>query len=63
MPYKFKGASLAVTVSMGGATGREESAGELIEEAREALGRAQTAGPDTVIAGPGTVLEAVLLPE
>lgn len=63
MPYKFEGASLAVTVSMGGATGRVESAGELIEEAREALGRAQTAGPDTVIAGPGTVLEAVLLPE
>jgi two-component system cell cycle response regulator len=63
MPFKFGGASLAVTVSMGGATGREESAGELIEEAREALVRAQTAGPDTVIAGPGTVLSAVLLPE
>jgi two-component system, cell cycle response regulator len=63
MPYKFEGASLAVTVSMGGATGRAESAGELIEEDRRALGRAQTAGPDTVIAGPSAALEAVLLPE
>ena len=63
MPYKFEGESLAVTVSLGGDTGREESAGELIEEAREALQRAQTAGPDTIIAGSSTELEAVLLPE
>ncbi len=63
MPFRFEGAALAVTVSLGGATGRAESAGELIEEAREALRRARTAGPDTAIAGPSTVLEAVLLPE
>jgi hypothetical protein len=48
---------------VGGATGREESAGELIEAAREALWRAQTAGPDTVVAGRSTDLAAVLTPE
>jgi diguanylate cyclase (GGDEF)-like protein len=63
MPYRFEGASLGVTVSMGGATGRGQSAGELIAEAREALERAQGAGPGTVVAGPSTFLEALLLPE
>jgi diguanylate cyclase (GGDEF)-like protein len=63
MPFRFEGASLAVTVSIGGATGREESAGQLIEGAREALARAQEAGPDTICAGPDCVLEAVLVPE
>jgi two-component system, cell cycle response regulator len=63
IPYKYEGAALAVTVSLGGASGRKESAGELIAEAREALGEAKAGGRDKVVAGPKTVLEAVLLPE
>jgi PleD family two-component response regulator len=47
-------------VSVGGASGRDESAGELIAEARRALGEAKAAGRDVVVAGRETSLEAVL---
>jgi diguanylate cyclase (GGDEF)-like protein len=63
VPFRLKGRTVDVTVSVGGATGREESAGELIAEARQALGEAKGAGRDTVVAGRKVLLEAVLIPE
>jgi two-component system cell cycle response regulator len=62
-PFESAGEKVDVTVSVGGASGREESAGELIARAREALGEAQGAGRDTVVAGRKIILEAVLIPE
>jgi diguanylate cyclase (GGDEF)-like protein len=60
-PFAHAGLRLDVTVSLGGATGCEESAGELIARAQASLGRAQAAGPDSVVAGRPAVLEAVLM--
>lgn len=62
-PFKSAGERVGVTVSVGGASGREESAGELIAKARAALTEAQGAGRDTVVAGRKIILEAVLIPE
>jgi diguanylate cyclase (GGDEF)-like protein len=62
-PFESAGEHVGVTVSVGGASGREESAGELIAKARRALADAQRAGRDTVVAGRKVVLEAVLIPE
>ena len=52
MPYKFKGASLAVTVSMGGATGRQESAGELHRGGARGSRAGPDRRPDTVVRRP-----------
>ena len=62
-PFSHEDQELEVTVSLGGVVGSEESAGELIARAQRALGEAQTAGPDRVVAGRPAVLEAVLAPE
>ncbi|HTX69627.1 MAG TPA: diguanylate cyclase [Thermoleophilia bacterium] len=63
IPYEHDGRMLSMTVSLGGATGRSESAGELIAEARVALGEAKAGGTDRVVAGPQASLEALLVPE
>ena len=62
-PFAHGGHRLDVTVTLGGATGGEESAGELIARAQRSLDEAQAAGPDRVVAGPPPVLEAVLARE
>ncbi len=62
-PFEHGGHRLDITVTLGGATGGEESAGELIAKARRSLDEAQAAGPDRVVAGLAPVLEAVLSPE
>ncbi len=59
-PFAHAGRQLEVTVTLGGVTGAEESAGELIARAQRSLNEAQAAGPDRVVAGPPPVLEAVL---
>lgn len=51
---------LAVTVTVGGVTGAEESAEELIALARTVLAEAKQAGGDRVMAGAKVVLESVL---
>lgn len=51
---------LEVTVALGGVTGSEESAEELIEMARPVLGEAKEAGGDRVVAGVKAVLEPVI---
>jgi two-component system cell cycle response regulator len=60
-PFAHDGRRLDVTVSLGGATGGEESAGELIARAQASLDQAQAAGPDRVVSGSPAVLEAVLM--
>jgi two-component system, cell cycle response regulator len=60
-PFLHNERALDVTVSLGGATGREESAGELISRAQHALADARTAGPGGVAVGRNVVLEAVLV--
>jgi hypothetical protein len=50
-------------VTLGGVTGAEGSAGELIARAQRSLEQAQAVGPDRVVAGPPPVLEAVLARE
>jgi diguanylate cyclase (GGDEF)-like protein len=62
-PFSHDGADLEVTVTLGGATGEVESAGELIDRAQRSLDEAQTAGPDRVAVGCPAVLEAVLARE
>ena len=62
-PFAHGGHRLDVTVTLGGATGGEVSAGELISHAQRALDEAQAAGPDRVVAGVAPALEAVLSPE
>ena len=62
-PFAHDGHELAITVTLGGVSGIDESAGELISRARCSLDEAQAAGPDRVVAGPPAVLEAVLAPE
>jgi diguanylate cyclase (GGDEF)-like protein len=62
-PFSHDGHELEVTVTLGGVTGEEESAGELIGRAQRSLDEAQAGGPDTVVAGPPAVLEAVLVRE
>jgi two-component system, cell cycle response regulator len=51
---------LSVTVTLGGVTGSEETAEELIEMARPVLSEAKRSGGDNVIAGAKVVLESVL---
>ena len=58
-PFAHAGKELAVTVSAGGATGREESAGELLAEAARTLAEAQASGRDRVVAGRKIELEAI----
>ena len=62
-PFAHAGHQLEVTVTLGGVTGSEESAGELIARAQRSLDEAQAAGPDRVVAGPPPLLEAVLARE
>ena len=62
-PFSHDGHELEVTVTLGGVTGEEESAGELIARAQRSLDEAQAAGPDSVVAGRPAVLEAVLVRE
>ena len=62
-PFSYSGHELDITVTLGGVTGSEESAGELIARAQRSLDEAQAAGPDRVVAGPPPVLEAVLARE
>ena len=62
-PFSHEDHELEVTVTLGGVTGSEESAGELIARAQRSLGEAQAAGPDSVVAGRAPVLEAMLAPE
>jgi diguanylate cyclase (GGDEF)-like protein len=58
-PFSHGGHELAVTVSAGGATGREEAAGELLAEAERTLAEAKAGGRDRVIAGRKIELEAL----
>ena len=62
-PFEHGGHLFDLTVTLGGATGGEQSAGELIATARRALDEAQAAGPDRVVVGLAPLLEAVLVPE
>jgi diguanylate cyclase (GGDEF)-like protein len=62
-PFTHDGRRLDVTVSLGGAGGGEESAGELIARAQRSLDVVQSAGPGRVLAGPGAGLAAVLMRE
>jgi two-component system, cell cycle response regulator len=59
-PFEHEGRPLAVTVSVGAATGREEDAGELIVKAMQALGEAQEGGGDSLVGGRKALLEPVL---
>ena len=58
-PFSYDGKDLAVTVSVGGATGREESAAELLAEAERTLAEAKAGGRDRVVAGRKIELEAL----
>jgi diguanylate cyclase (GGDEF)-like protein len=63
-PLVHDGRSLDLTVKLGGASGGDESAGELIARAHRALEETrQTAGADSAVAGRPAVLEAVLVRE
>ncbi len=62
-PFAHAGHELAITVTIGGVSGIDESAGELVARARRSLDLAQAAGPDRVVAGRPAVLEAVLAAE
>lgn len=59
-PFCYGDRCLAITVTMGGVTGVEESAEQLIAMARPVLGEAKEAGGDNVVAGVKAVLEPVL---
>ena len=59
-PFCHGDQCLAVTVTLGGVTGAEESAEELIAMAHPVLGEAKEAGGDSVVAGVKAVLESVL---
>ena len=62
-PFSHDGHELEVTVTLGGVSGSEESAGELIARAQRSLDEAQAGGPDRVVAGRPPVLEAMLVRE
>ena len=62
-PFSHDSRELEVTVTLGGVTGSEESAGELIARAQRSLDEAQAGGPDRVVAGRPPVLEAMLVRE
>ncbi len=59
-PFCHGDQCLAITVAIGGVTGAEETAEELIALARPVLGEAKQAGGDSVVAGVKVVLESVL---
>jgi diguanylate cyclase (GGDEF)-like protein len=59
-PFAHGDELLAVTVTVGGATGSEHSAAELMELAVLALNEAKEAGGDRVVAGAKAELDAVL---
>lgn len=59
-PFLQGDEELAVTVTVGGTVGSEESVDELLEEAHEALKEAQAAGGDRVVAGVKVELNAIL---
>ena len=62
-PFAHAGHEIEVTVTLGGVTGSEESAGELIARAQRSLDEAQAGGRDRVVAGRPPVLEAMLVQE
>ena len=62
-PFSHAGQMLEITVSLGGATGREESAGELLAEAARTLAEAKASGRDRVVAGRRIELEAMRVRE
>lgn len=59
-PFVHRDDLLAITVTVGGAVGSEESVDELLQRAQEALHEAKAAGGDRVVAGVKAELDALL---
>ena len=59
-PFAASGCSCRITAAIGGASGRERSAADLLDEARSSLDAALSEGPGCVVSGPRVGLEAVI---